>query len=155
MYCKYCGTQHDENAKFCQNCGAELAAEYKPEPTPTVAPAQPLKKEPKKSIAAPLTVLILAIAGLVLAESGSLAFAGIILSAIALKKAADYKKENGNESRMANIGHILAIVGLVLSIAVTIASVISFFVLGVTIIDRITYLLKWLVDNFELFEGLV
>ena len=41
MYCKYCGQQIEDGAKFCQHCGGNLGAETKQEPVKQAAPEAP------------------------------------------------------------------------------------------------------------------
>ena len=52
MYCKHCGRQVDDNAKFCQHCGKsiaeDLAANVNPQEVVEQAPTK--KKKAKKSI---------------------------------------------------------------------------------------------------------
>jgi hypothetical protein len=51
MYCKHCGQQIDDNAKFCQNCGNSVSIEPIVNPVPEqTAPDAPVKKKKKKSI---------------------------------------------------------------------------------------------------------
>ena len=41
MYCKHCGQQIDDNAKFCQHCGGNLGAYTAQEPIKHAAPEAP------------------------------------------------------------------------------------------------------------------
>ncbi len=40
MFCSRCGARNDDDAKFCEKCGADLATMPRP-PAPTAAPAPP------------------------------------------------------------------------------------------------------------------
>ena len=41
MYCKHCGQQIDDGAKFCQHCGGNLGADTAQEPIKHAAPEAP------------------------------------------------------------------------------------------------------------------
>ena len=47
VYCQHCGTENDDNAEFCKNCGAALGARETPRETRTEArrPGQPKDDE--------------------------------------------------------------------------------------------------------------
>lgn len=41
MYCKHCGKEIEDSAKFCQHCGGNLGADAKQEPAAQAAPEAP------------------------------------------------------------------------------------------------------------------
>ena len=53
MYCRYCGSLINDNAKFCTNCGKQLSAAQAvapaQAPNPTPAPSQPVSRPAKAS----------------------------------------------------------------------------------------------------------
>lgn len=51
MYCKHCGQQIDDGAKFCQHCGSPVSNEPVVNPgSEQTAPGAPAKKKKKRSI---------------------------------------------------------------------------------------------------------
>lgn len=119
MICPICGHDTPENSGFCENCGNPMhrpAPFSQPQPTP-VAPdtaPQPTQALPGKTMG--LVGLILGICSIVfsccvfyLALPGGIA--GIILSAISMKKAKDAARKNN----LALAGLICSIVGTVLA----------------------------------------
>ncbi len=123
MYCKYCGTDVEENGKFCQNCGAEVEA------TPVDA-AEPVVnnefEELKKTLGG--SVFTLGLLGLIFCASGWLAIAGLIMSAVAKKKAALYQAYAGELDGRAKAGSILAKIGLAVGIVSLVILAFSFII---------------------------
>lgn len=126
MYCKHCGTDLEENVKFCPNCGAEQTVE----PTDEAPAAEPVVdnafEEKKETLAG--SVLVWGILGLVFAASSWLAILGIIFSNIAKKKAAEYEAFAGELEGRAKAGSILAKIGMIVGIVTVIILAISFVV---------------------------
>ncbi|MBR0425622.1 MAG: zinc ribbon domain-containing protein [Clostridia bacterium] len=123
--CKNCGSELAESAKFCENCGApvevpeavaavEETVTY--ESTPVVATAV---NTPEQESACK-TALVLSIIGLALCESG---VPGIIFSAIAKSKVKKAKALGAIGGKLKTAG-ILATIGLVVSIVMTVVWVI-------------------------------
>ena len=121
MYCTKCGAEIAEGAAFCTNCGEpavkaeevveaveEKAAEIVTEAAPaaTSAPA-----------ANPTPVLVMGIIAIATCAYGIL---GIIFGAIGKKKAKAYLAETGSLTGAAKVGSILAKVGLIVGIVMTV-----------------------------------
>ena len=135
MFCKHCGTQMDDSAKFCPTCGkinesnsfAEVespAQDYFDTPTPNYfgnpnpnyfdAPtynnySAPVEKESGGGI------LALAILSLVFAETFFLSFLGIIFAYIARAKINNYIIKYGELDAPGKVGRGLSTAGLIVS----------------------------------------
>ncbi len=116
-YCKNCGASIPDESVFCENCGAVCEADNGGTPQPVFTPAEEVSAESQPNC------LITAIIGLALSCWPVTSIAGIIVSAIALKK---IKGINGKLTVKNKVAKILAIVGLVSSIFCTVAYGISF-----------------------------
>ena len=125
MYCKHCGTDLEENVKFCPNCGAEQTAEAA---EPVAEPVLDNEFEEKKNAMAG-SALVWGILGLVFSASSWLAILGIIFSGIAKKKVAEYVAFAGELEGRAKAGSILAKIGMIVGI-VTVAILVFAFVGG-------------------------
>lgn len=125
MYCKHCGTDLEENVKFCPNCGAEQTAEAA---EPVAEPVLDNEFEEKKNAMAG-SALVWGILGLVFSASSWLAILGIIFSGIAKKKVAEYVAFAGELEGRAKAGSILAKIGMIVGI-VTVAILVFAFVVG-------------------------
>lgn len=120
MYCSHCGSQIEDGARFCQNCGASADAEtnqkmnYDPiDLTSTIV-------EQAKDDAAG-SILGSGIASLIFAFATFLLnFIGIILGAIGLGKARSFEEQFGELTPKARVGKILSTVGLIAGIVMTI-----------------------------------
>ncbi len=143
MFCTNCGANLPEGTTVCPQCGAivEGAATPAVEQPVYQAPAQPQYQQPvyqapqynayqPKATADPdqsasaKSVLIFGILGLAFADTFILSFLGIIFSAIGLKKATQYGYDYGLLTGRAKVGRILAKVGLILGIVLTVFFVI-------------------------------
>ena len=124
MYCKHCGTDLEENVKFCPNCGAEQTAGAA---EPVAEPIADNEFEAKKDAMAG-SALVWGILGLVFAASSWLAILGIIFSGIAKKKVAEYVAFAGELEGRAKAGSILAKIGMIVGIITVIVLAISFVV---------------------------
>ena len=105
MYCKYCGTDVAEGARFCENCGAAIEAT-----TATPMPVIDDEFEEQKN-ALGGSVFALGLTGLIFSTT-SLALVGIILSLVGMGKARKYKRFAGILEGRAKAGLILSKVGL-------------------------------------------
>ena len=134
MFCKHCGTQIEDSAKFCPTCGKivereeYVAAEapapnYFENPTPdyfeTPAPAyfensRPAEKESGGGI------LGCAIVGLAFACTWILSFLGIIFSCIAKAKINSYVMRNGELDAPGKVGKGISTAGVIVSIIMTV-----------------------------------
>lgn len=131
MFCKYCGKQLDDNAKFCPECGAKIIEENAPKPetddffkdaplpAETKAPTAPA---PHSSSDDPFEKMnILALVGLYLAFACPIA--GLICSIIGFNQCSQ-TKEGGKGFALAGI--IVSAVFIVLSI-VAVSAILSLF----------------------------
>ena len=102
MFCKYCGSQLDDNSVVCPNCGAKLNASNPEQNNQTNNPPPPTYSQPPQQKSGNTVAIV----GFVLAFF--IPLAGLICSIIGLRKA-------NNE----NAGHKgLAIAGIIISIVV-------------------------------------
>ena len=123
MYCKHCGTDIEVNVKFCQNCGAEVE-ETSADAKETVISSE--YEEQKKALTD--SVFTLGLLGLIFSASSWLALVGIILSAIAKKRAEEYEALAGALEGRAKAGRILAKIGMIVGIASLVILVLSFVI---------------------------
>ncbi len=143
MFCPNCGTQLPDSTKFCPNCGAQLA-QAQPAPQPEQAPAQPMpqpeppstyqeyQQVPAQLVLAtdeingvtPSNILLFGILGTALGYTFGLI--GLIFSLIGMNKAKQYTEGGGELTGKAKVGRILCIVGLILSIVMTLIYTFSF-----------------------------
>ncbi len=127
MFCKKCGTEIEDSVKVCHICG-EATKEKKP-----------VVDTPEADSLA-TSVLTFGIIGVVLLWI--FPPVGIVFSYMAMKKFKEYKELSPIPSTKANVGNILATVGLVLNIIFTVLSVLAIvfiivfyvFVLGLSAI---------------------
>ena len=160
MFCKNCGTQLIDGAAFCGNCGTKVDAQpapqpvYEapvaepvaetpvqpaytapqttytvPQPTPVVAPARP-QEDPELNELAKST-MILGIVGLALSELG---LPGLIVSNIAMNKAAEFERKAGGFYGKAKVGRRLAKPGKIVSTVMTIFWAVYFSILFIAAI---------------------
>ena len=125
MYCKNCGSKHEDGDSFCKYCGTKIAesnetVESNPivNTTPTVETFSTNNIQKQDNPAQTLSVL-----GFVF--SFFCALAGLIISAIALKK---YKTQTVQD------GKGLAVAGLVISIVSVAISIIYFLAIVAEIV---------------------
>ena len=156
MFCHNCGTALDEGVKFCPNCGAPIAAPEAEEPiAPTVEepvasvvepvyeqpvyeqPAAPVYQQPvyrdpivnEEAASLSTPILVFGIMGLAFACTFWLSFLGIIFSAIGKGKVKAFLAAGGQLSGKAKVGNILAKVGLIVGIILTVFFVIYLIVI--------------------------
>ena len=131
MICKNCFSEMDESAKYCQTCGAAVENHRSPQSQKTVAR---LGAAPK-----PASSLVWGILGTVFGCSIILSFLGIIFSSVGFCKAKKYEARGSMPSGKNKTGKILSIVGLSISILMTVSLV---FPLGLrafgSIVDALT-----------------
>ena len=124
MFCNNCGNQLPEGAAFCATCGARTATQ--PAPEPMVAPVRQQEDPELNSLAK--NTMILGIAGLALSEMG---IPGIIVSSIALNKAAEFERKAGKLFGKARLGRNLAKAGKIVGIVMTILWAFIILIYGV------------------------
>lgn len=116
MYCEKCGSQINENTRFCPNCGALISGE---EQNVTAASTY------EGPMGSPTPVLIWGILGLSFALTMFLSILGIIFSAVGLNKAKNFESFTGGAySRQASIGRKLSIAGIIVGIIMTVLFII-------------------------------
>lgn len=141
MFCSNCGTQIPEGSAFCGNCGTKVAAQAAPQPAPQPAytvPQQPVQVAPVNNNAndpelnsLATNTMIFGIIGLALSELG---IPGIILSNIAMNKAAEFERKAGSLYGKAKVGRRLAKPGKIVGIIMTIFWAIYFLVIMIAAI---------------------
>ena len=132
MFCPKCGTQLDENAKVCPNCGESVAPKapaQAPVQEPVQAPAQPYAQPyaqpqynpPVTPAPAPVNdtkPMVLAIVALALSSLGII---GLIFAIVAKSKIKRALADNGGVvTAKLRVGTILSTVAVILSIFMTI-----------------------------------
>ncbi len=115
MFCKNCGTQLPDDARFCPNCGNDFINS-----TPNNS-APPFTTQPVQT---PATVdagsiLTFGILGLAFACTFIASLLGIIFGRIAMNKARRYQSTIGPLSPKARTGFILGKIGFILGIVMT------------------------------------
>ena len=133
MYCKHCGTQLENDARFCQNCGASLAETPTAQPEILVDPA----KEQKKDEAAG-EVLKWGIIGLAFSLSCILSLLGWIFSAKARRLRRAYEAEYGEVTGRALVGKIRGNVGFGVGIGYTIFFTLYFLIIGIALAEGLS-----------------
>ncbi len=156
MFCRYCGNQLREDAKFCSSCGKPVEDVTQPadpvvteEPvineapvadpapvcnvTPTVVPSVQTQYQASVSEAQATekqnSVLTYGILALSFALTGIISFLGIIFGAIAMNKANEYIRLIGTSTARVTVGKGLGKGGLIAGIALT-----AFFTLYILLI---------------------
>lgn len=152
MFCKFCGNQLDDDAKFCSKCGKLVSAETNEnkKETETVvisdeygnptasynAPAQSYSQPAYQPYSAPVnenstardsdgkSILVFGILGVAFACSVYFAFLGMIFSIIARVKLRRYLNNYGETRGTATVGKYLSLGGLIGSIVMTVISVV-------------------------------
>lgn len=116
MYCEKCGSQINDNSRFCPNCGATISGE---EQNVTAASTY------EGPMGNPTPVLVWGIIGLAFSCSFVLSFLGIIFSIIGLNKAKNFAAFTGNAySKQASIGRRLSIAGIIVGAIFTVLFII-------------------------------
>lgn len=128
MFCNHCGSQLPDGAAFCANCGKQAGATNQ-------SYAQPVQAEPIRERMDPelnslaRTTMILGIVGL--ATAINFGIPGIIVSNIALNKAAEFERKAGSLYGKARLGRNLAKPGKIVGIVMTILLAFIILIYGV------------------------
>ena len=111
MYCQYCGTELNDNTKYCHECGAPQASEYSHTTVNQDSQATAPQKGKGLCIAGMvLGIVSVAISGLVPG------IVGLVLSIVGKNKIND---KTSTYHKFALAGFVTAIVGIVLGSAYT------------------------------------
>lgn len=120
MYCKYCGNEYENGAKFCPSCGARTDSEPtfdKKFDTYTYTPSPDADDEVKASKAR--KILTLGICSLAFACSFWFSIVGWIIAGIARANVREYEALYGPAGGMAKVGKHLSLGGLIGGIVMT------------------------------------
>lgn len=121
MFCKNCGAQMEDNARFCSACGHEHSPES-PENVKEPINLDPTFEEAKRRAAN--QILTWGIVSIAMVNTCWLALLGFIFSFVVKSKVKTYERFFGPVSHQAKVGRDLGkagfIAGLILSILVTI-----------------------------------
>ena len=115
MFCTNCGAQINDGTKFCPKCGVQVGGEQAPVVTPVesvVEHVEAVKVQDNST-----SIMVLGILALALCEFG---IPGIILGAIAKKKANKFAKDHGMIYGKAKVGRILGNFGFIIGIVMTV-----------------------------------
>ena len=127
MFCTNCGSQINDNLRFCPNCGAIVSGE-KQNVTAASTYVGPMGN--------PTPVLVWGILGLAFSCAFFTSVLVIIFSCIGLRKANDYISfTQGAYSKQATIGRNLSKAGLIVGIIMTVLLVIYICVIAGLIAD--------------------
>lgn len=121
MFCKFCGSNLEDGANFCTNCGKVVVGESYDNGVETVGEVSnsyDTVDDEQKSKSGK-DVLKFAILGLAFGSSFYLSFLGLIFSIISKRKLKNYKSQFGDTSGAATVGKHLGTAGLILSIVFT------------------------------------
>lgn len=115
MFCTNCGAQINDGTKFCPKCGVQVGGEQ----APVVTPVEPVVEhvEAVKVQDNSTSIMVLGIIALALCWLG---IPGIILGAIAKKKANEFAKDHGMIYGKAKVGRILGNFGFIIGIVMTV-----------------------------------
>jgi hypothetical protein len=121
MYCKYCGNELTDDAKFCSKCGkiVESAGEKKDDffqnanDYTVERQYSPVEEKQKRSLGQ--KILTYAILGLSFGWTGFLSLFGVIFAGKAKKKIKEYIALYGETEGPATVGKSLNIPGMIIS----------------------------------------
>ena len=129
MYCKYCGNNLDNDAKFCSSCGARVEEAEQPAAEEIASyvydDVMPDPYEEAKSSAG-RSILALGICSLAFTLTFYFALVGWILAAVCRGKIRDYEMRFGPVSGPAKVGRGLSLGGLIGGIIFTVLVTILF-----------------------------
>lgn len=128
MFCNHCGSQLPEGAAFCGHCGNHTGAANHSYEQPVQAEPVRERMDPELSSLAN-TTMILGIVGL--ATAINFGIPGIIVSSIALNKAAEFERKAGSLYGKARLGRNLAKPGKIVGIVMTILMAFIILIYGV------------------------
>ena len=153
MYCKYCGAQLPEEAKFCTACGKEQE-ETETTPIkiqePVIDPAANIDAKTRRDMRN--SILVWGILSISFATTMFISWLGFIFSFIAKAKAAKYQKMFGVLDWQAKVGNHLAKAGFGVGLGLTIfwfIYLILFFV-EIILIQIYAYGMYEIMNSFSL-----
>ena len=133
MYCSHCGSQNEDGARFCCNCGApieqkqkeEAKQEYTYEPIDLTTTLREAEKDRRGA-----SILGAGIPGVIFAFAATfLNFIGIILGIVGLAKASSFERDFGGLDGKSRVGKILSIIALAGGIFMTLFWIFYFVIL--------------------------
>ena len=136
MYCKNCGNEFEDGAKFCTSCGASVEAEAPVEEAPvyTIEDAvDPLAEERGN---AGRRILALGICSVAFVSTFFFSLIGWILAAVCRGKIRNYEEKFGPVSGIAKVGKGLSLGGLIGGIIMTVFSTIFWlaYIIGIIVL---------------------
>ena len=119
MFCKNCGKEIADGARFCASCGASVESEPK-----TNGPINNVASDHDMAVRsdASRSILIFGILSVAFSSSFWLAIVGWILGGICKNKVREYEAHFGPVSGMAKVGKYLGVGGFIGGIVFTILS---------------------------------
>ena len=119
MFCKNCGKEIADGARFCASCGASVESEPK-----TNGPINNVASDHEMAVRsdASRSILIFGILSVAFSSSFWLAIVGWILGGICKNKVREYEAHFGPVSGMAKVGKYLGVGGFIGGIVFTILS---------------------------------
>lgn len=138
MICTNCGTQFEDNAKFCPNCGATLPQAVPAQVPVPVAPEYGYAPQPQPVIATPplgnpeeaKSCMIMGILAAAFSCTFVASFMGIIFGIIGMAKANGYVKKYNVYTAKVRVGKYCSIGGLAFGIF---ATVLTLFYIGIIV----------------------
>lgn len=117
MFCKKCGSALNDGAQFCPHCGQDQTVVYNQEAATEATVVVEENTAEKEEMAG--GVFKFGLMGLIFSAVG-ITLLGIIFSAIGMNKAKKFRQIYQSLQGRAVAGNILAIIGLIEGIAVTV-----------------------------------
>jgi uncharacterized membrane protein YidH (DUF202 family) len=143
MYCTFCGTENNDGAKFCANCGSPLEArqqeekveeaQYSYEPIDLTTTLREAEKDRQGAslLGTGITAMVFS------CVTFFLSFVGIILAAVGLGKARSFERNFTTLDGKAKVGKILSTIALIIGIIMTVFSVLYFALIIVIIVESL------------------
>lgn len=138
MYCAKCGQEMKDTDRFCPACGTdaymtgqEEEQKQEQEPSYTPTPVYEVQEEQPSGSGGAVGALVCGIISLVLSNIPFACFGGIVLGIIAIIKGAKARKYGPqNKKGMATTGYVLGIIGLIISIIMTLVTILLIAFIG-------------------------
>lgn len=146
MFCNNCGAQVNDGVQFCPNCGKTLNNQVNQQPIYQPVNQQPVNQQPvnqqpvyqpvnQPTVQADPSIFTMGLLSLIFADTFFLSFLGIIFGAIAKNKVKAFEALGGVLTGKSKVGSILAKIGLILGIVLTVIFVIYIFIIVIGVIS--------------------